>query len=120
MTRLYGEPAQVHRGWIGRQEGVDGEDGPAQILWRDRLYLVREVLAHWVETTPWWQSARVRSLYDAGTALATEAPGRPALDDGEREVWRVEARAGRLAPSVVLDIALDAATGHWQVLRTHD
>ncbi len=137
MVRHYDELVQVHRGWVGGESG--GEGAPAQVLWRERLYLVREVLAHWMETTPWWHSAAVRALHAGGTSTgALDLPlspgwdspvpdagadtpvGSPAEDTGDREVWRVEARAGRIAPRVVLDLALDSATGSWRVLRCHD
>lgn len=136
MARHYDELVQVHQGWVDGEAG--GEGAPAQVLWRERLYLVREVLAHWVETTPWWQSAAVRALHGGGTSPTPAAAlspgwdspvpdagagapvGSPVEDTGDREVWRVEARAGRIAPRVVLDLALDSATGSWRVLRCHD
>ena len=47
VTRDDGEPVEVRR---------DENDEPIQFVWHDRLYLVRGVLAHWVESTPWWSS----------------------------------------------------------------
>ena len=46
--RQYDDPVEVRRG--------ETED-PDQFLWRGRLWKVRAVVAHWVETGPWWQSA---------------------------------------------------------------
>ncbi len=43
MSRLYGDPVEV---WTR-----DGE--PSQFVWRDRLYLVRRVLDHWVVAREW-------------------------------------------------------------------
>ncbi|MEZ5095104.1 MAG: DUF6504 family protein [Nocardioides sp.] len=76
--RRYDDPVEVRRGWIG-SPGEDtgsgqgsgqgsghgtgrGTEGPEQFLWRGRLWRVRAVLAHWVETGPWWQSTRVRAV----------------------------------------------------------
>ncbi len=42
------------------------------------------------------------------------------IDDGEREVWRVEARAGRTASTGVFDLVLDWSTGAWTLARTMD
>jgi hypothetical protein len=92
--RQYIEPVEVRRGRVG------GVEGPAQFLWRDRLYLVRDVLGCWVESTAWWRGGR-------------ESPG-------EREVWRVEAGRGRHQHRLVADLALDPAEGHWVLLRTYD
>ena len=44
--RQYDDPVEVRRG--------EAED-PDQFLWRGRLWKVRAVVAHWVETGPWWQ-----------------------------------------------------------------
>jgi hypothetical protein len=92
--RHYVEPVEVRRGRIGDVEG------PAQFLWRHRLYLVRDVLACWVEASSWWRTG----------------------DDGccEREVWRVEAGRGRQHPPVVADLAHSAQDGRWLLLRTYD
>ena len=46
--RQYDDPVEVRRG--------EAED-PDQFLWRGRLWKVRAVVAHWVETGPWWQGA---------------------------------------------------------------
>ncbi|MGN6522350.1 MAG: DUF6504 family protein [Actinomycetes bacterium] len=86
MSRLYAEVIEVRR----------GDEAPAQFLWRGRLYVVREVLSHWFEAPPWWQD---------GAAAA-------ALD---RELWRVEASAGRAAGSGVYDVAFDWASGQWSL-----
>jgi hypothetical protein len=131
MTRHYNEFAQVERGWLETSTG--GTEGPTHILWRNRLYRVRDVLARWVETGAWWRSSTIRSLHDGAipptsaisTTGADERAGSVTVvdtgwDAGEREVWRLEAQAGRSAPVIVFDLALDSATGQWQVLRTHD
>ena len=104
MSRRCAEPIEVQR----------RDDLPRQFLWRGRLYVVRDVLAHWVEAGRWWRTA-------GAAALTTGAASGPAvLDDGEREYWRVEASAGRLAGAGVYDICLDWSAGGWTVARVLD
>lgn len=91
MTRRYAEPVEVRR----------QQETPAQFLWRDRLYVVREVLDSWVESGAWWQAPQ--------GAL-----------DGEREFWRVEAAAGRTGGWGVYDLCFDWSTGTWSLTRTMD
>jgi hypothetical protein len=79
MTRRYNDAVEVHR----------RDDVPAAFLWHGRLYSVRAVLAHWVEAGGWWRFQR----------SGTSADGPAALDDREREIWRVEAGPGRAAGS---------------------
>ncbi len=52
MSRRYGDEVEVRL-----RDGV-----PEQFLWRGRLYLVREVLARWCGTGPWWRGPEVRGL----------------------------------------------------------
>ena len=65
--RRYADPVEVRRGPID-QRLLDGPsaqgatEGPQQFLWRGRLWKVRAVLAHWVETGPWWQSTGARAV----------------------------------------------------------
>lgn len=92
--RHYVEPVEVRSGLVG------GIEGPAQFLWRRRLYLVRDVLGFWVESSSWWRAG------DGGCA--------------ERQVWRVEAGRGRQASRVVADLALDPVDAQWLLLRTYD
>lgn len=91
MSRIYAEPIEV---WL-----ADGR--PAQFAWRGRLYLVRQVLEHWVTTREWWKRTGAE-------------PGEPT----EREFWRVEAVAGRTTG--VYELRFDAATGEWVLLRVWD
>jgi hypothetical protein len=121
--RRYDDPVDVRKGW------VTGVEGPEQFLWRGRLWKVRAVLAHWVETTPWWQSSGVKAVLgsdepaaDAGTD-AGQARGADLLV--ERELWRVE--AGRGAGSVgggagdgVFDLSFDWSDGCWQLVGCED
>ncbi|MHB1615153.1 MAG: DUF6504 family protein [Actinomycetes bacterium] len=81
------------------------DGSPAQFLWRHRVYVVRGVLAHWAEAGAWWQ-------LDPG-------PGPdPDLSMGaQREVWRVEARAGMQGGSGVFVLSRDPAVGRWSLAR---
>ncbi|HSK28041.1 MAG TPA: DUF6504 family protein [Jiangellales bacterium] len=131
MSRRYDEQVEVRRGLVG------GAEAPAQFLWRDRLFLVQGVLAHWVETGAWWRSPAARAVHGVEEGEGEGPPGRPGaadpaagvrgasvalglLADDEREVWRVEAAAGRWSPSGVFDLALDWSSGSWVLVRTHD
>ena len=131
--RRYDEPVEVRRGPVA---GWSSERGPAQFLWRRRLWKVRAVQAHWVETGPWWQHAGVRAV------IGSEEPTTAGLPTGsstgtatsvaellvEREVWRVEAGPGGPGgPATVgglgngvFDLAHDGATGVWQLVGCTD
>lgn len=107
--RQYGDPVEVRRG--------EAED-PDQFLWRGRLWKVRAVVAHWVETGPWWQPST----------------GGPATDPvAERELWRVEAGRGAQGGARrhdrpadeqetygVFDLSFDWTDGRWQLVGCLD
>ena len=130
--RRYDDPVDVRKGW------VTGVEGPEQFLWHGRLWKVRAVLAHWVETTPWWQSSGVRAVVGsaeagsaatAGTGPAEGRAGGPAGDLlVERELWRVEAGAGRAVSggsddalgNGVFDLSFDGAEGAWLLVGCAD
>ncbi|MGE0818645.1 MAG: DUF6504 family protein [Candidatus Nanopelagicales bacterium] len=142
--RSYGEAVQVRTAPPG-EAGPD-ERAPAQFLWRGRLYVVRAVLAHWIELGTWWASSGSRRR---SPAAALPAPADPPLEPArrsvafdvgavEREVWRVEARAGRSSAVGVYDLVRDvpaasaallddpvldlaaAAPARWRLARTLD
>lgn len=93
--RQYDDPVEVRRG--------EAED-PDQFLWRGRLWKVRAVVAHWVETGPWWQGGD-----RAGDPVA------------ERELWRVEAGRGREQDTYgVFDLSFDWTDGRWQLVGCLD
>src|SRR4029078_13742523 len=85
--RRYDDPVEVRKG---------PEESPEQLLWRGRLWQVRAVLAHWVETGSWWQSTGARAVIGA-----EEPEGSPTVDLlapdllAERELWRGGGRRGR-------------------------
>lgn len=140
MTRRYDDPVDVRRSTVGAGPGA-GPGAPAQFLWRGRLYVVREVLGHWVEVRPWWRAGAARALLGTDTPDASQPSGALALaapplapahpgpsgrapdrtvDEGEREVWRVEAGAGRLHGTGVYDLCLDPVDGTWSLARALD
>ena len=127
MVRRYEEPIEVRQTATGAPgaagapgpEGVHGvpvEDGPTTpgpeaFVWRGRLYVVRAVLDRWQERRPWWRDAREQGSGDVLT------------DARERQVWRVEASAGRCAGVGVYDLGADPqglGTPHWRLLRVAD
>lgn len=108
MVRRYDDPVEVRP--------VAGSGRPGQFLWRGRLYVVRDVLAHWVEVGAWWRPRGADGL-----------PLR--IDEAGRQLWRVEATAGRSAPGApgaagaaagVYDLAYDEAGGSWTLARALD
>ncbi|MCW2605369.1 MAG: hypothetical protein JWO60_62 [Frankiales bacterium] len=138
MTRLHTDPVEVRK----------RDDEPEQFLWRDRLYVVREVLARWTEAGSWWQGAAVAALHTGESSAAGPAPldtaplppspkwgqrawGEPApdvgtsvgpatIDDRERSWFRVEAGAGRYAGTGVYDLCFDWSTNAWSLARVLD
>lgn len=128
--RRYDDPVDVRKGM------VDGSEGPEQFLWRGRLWKVQSVLAHWVETGAWWDSAGARAVLGTEAAAGVEeveggGGGRaltmlPTLPDmvAEREIWRVEASRGRLSAEGggggVFDLLFDWAEGSWRLARCLD
>jgi hypothetical protein len=54
MSRRHADAVEVRR----------RDEVPEQFLWRNRLYQVREVLGHWVESGAWWRSATSSALIE--------------------------------------------------------
>lgn len=117
MVRCHADTVEVRR----------RDDEPEQFLWRERLYVVRQVLAHWVESGQWWSAASGAALLAGEHVAVGSEPGRagsataPAqLDDGERDMWRVEASAGQFAGTGVYDLCFDWSRGGWRLVRIAD
>ena len=115
--RRYDDPVETRMGL------VSGVEGPEQFLWRGRLWKVCDVVGHWVETGPWWQSSGVRAVVGTDDAFAEEpsvAPS-PVGHDllAEREMWRVEAGAG-MASAGVFDLSFSWSDGNWQLVGCAD
>ena len=110
--RQYDDPVEVRRG--------EAED-PDQFLWRGRLWKVRAVVAHWVETGPWWQGASDGGHDAAESRTITDLVA-------ERELWRVEAgrgiQGGRQQAGEqsygVFDLSFDWTDGRWQLVGCLD
>ncbi len=137
--RRYDDPVEVRRGRIeGGQPGEGQPEGPEQFLWRGRLWKVRAVLAHWVETGAWWQSPAAREAIGSDDPDGpSTAPDAGAPDAGvvvrpdllaERELWRVEAASGMTGPPAgsdepgggVFDLSFDWNDGTWQLVGCLD
>lgn len=87
---------------------VTAADGvPQRIRWRDRSYVVEQVLAQWIESGAWWQMVARR----VGAATSERTPV-------SCTVWRVEARGGR--GSIVIDLAHDVEADSWSLVRLAD
>ena len=121
--RRYDDPVEVRKGMVA---GADGEvEGPEQFLWHGRLWKVCGVVAHWVETGPWWQSREVAAVLGDVSGAEDEAERSASVHDllAEREVWRVEAARGLAATGAgrgVFDLAFDWDRGSWQLSRCLD
>ena len=128
--RRYDDPVEVRKGLV---PGVGGQvEGPEQFLWRGRLWKVCDVVGHWVETGPWWQSRDVAPVLGADTADPTVAPTAGSTGSrtvsvhdliAAREVWRVEAARGMAASGHgrgVFDLVFDWGQGGWLLTRCAD
>lgn len=128
--RQYDDPVEVRRG--------EAED-PDQFLWRGRLWKVRAVVAHWVETGPWWQASSGPSGGPGGGPGAGDRDRGVADLVAERELWRVEAGRGAQARQAsdragdrgsdrdsdqetygVFDLSFDWTDGRWQLVGCLD
>lgn len=124
--RRYDDPVEVRRGET---------DGPEQFLWRGRLWKVRAVVAHWVETAPWWQSTTAQGVIGTDEPAADLTADRSPRGAGvdllvERELWRVEAGRGMVAvtgpggevlhTSGVFDLSFSFTDGRWQLVGCAD
>jgi hypothetical protein len=144
MVRRYDEVIEVRE---------TSTRGPALFLWRGRVYAVRSVLGHWRERRAWWlegATARLLGLEPSvspTSPTSSMSPTEPASDSGddtagaaavadvlEREIWRVEAGAGRSDTVGVYDLgrdvvdlgdleiapAIPAPRAHWRLLQIAD
>ena len=111
--RRYDDPVEVRTG---------ADEDPDQFLWRGRLWQVREVVAHWVETGAWWARRGSDGGSDGGSVLDRDLLR-------EREVWRVAAARGRVAAATaegadpgfgVFDLVFSWSEGSWQLVRAMD
>jgi hypothetical protein len=143
MVRRYAELVDVR----GASQ-ADGLQAPTAFVWRDRLYVVREVVGHWRERRAWWSGAAAQALHGDGQADRNGHPdgnghsaghrdgdGRgdgavaPPVDElgSEQELWRVEASRGHSYATGVYDLCQDVSAtgttgtpGAWRLLRVAD
>ena len=121
--RRYDDPVEVRKG---------ADEDPDQFLWRGRLWQVREVVAHWVETGAWWARRPERGPEKGPDPGPGQADQSGAVDTDllrEREVWRVTAARGRVAAQEspehdpgfgVFDLVFSWSEGSWQLVRALD
>jgi hypothetical protein len=112
MVRRYDEVIEVRE---------TSTSGPGHFLWRGRIYAVRSVLGHWRERRAWWLEGATARLLGLDPAEAPE-PARDAEDVLEREIWRVEAGAGRSDVVGVYDLGRDVVEpgACWRLLQVAD
>ena len=116
MARRVGESVEV-------RVACDPDDAPMSFLWRGRLYVVRAVLGHWRERREWWAAAAARALHGDGEG---SAPGTSTTLEHERDVWRVEASAGRTFGNGVYDLCREPVVDPsptaqaWRLVRVAD
>ena len=94
----------------------DSDLVPEAFIWRGRLYVVRDVLAHWRERRAWWRDAldAEEEHVRPGETLAAAA--------SEQHIWRVEASRGWSFAPGVYDLAHDESThdDRWSLVRVAD
>jgi hypothetical protein len=121
MSRRYDEPIEVTSALARTPRTSD----PEAFIWRGRLFVVRAVIDRWQERRAWWR--------EVGTEVQVRAEGGPEgagagvganRHERERQVWRVEASAGKAAGTGVFDLGADGVTAggspRWLLLRAHD
>jgi hypothetical protein len=111
-------PAFLARRHADPVEVVRRDSAPTQFLWRGRLYVVREVLDHWLRSGAWWQAVALTRL-TSGESSTDGEPVTAGLDD-EREFWRVEAAPGRTGARAVVELCHYLTSGSWTVTAIHD
>ena len=91
-----------------------GGDGPAQFVWRRRVWRVTEVQTRWVETADLVNSPQVR----AARGDSEGADGGDLLR--EEEIWRVVASPGRERDAGVYELAHAWGSGRWMLRAVVD
>ena len=122
--RRYDETIDVRSGRIGEGiRGLDGEllaahpEGPAQFVWRNRLWRVLGVQARWIESDAWWNGPAARAVRGDDAVAETDTGGDVLC---EHEVWRVEAANGRDGSRGVYELAHAWSDGSWSLRVVND
>ena len=114
--RRYDDPVEVRKG---------ADEDPEQFLWRGRLWQVREVVAHWVETGAWWtrrtadqsEPGPVRPGEPTPTCCASaRSGGWPLPGEGSLPFASPEHDPG----FGVFDLVFSWSEGSWQLVRAVD
>ena len=116
--RRYDDPVEVRKGWVSGP-AHQGE-GPEQFLWRGRLWKVRAVLAHWVETGPWWQSGVGRPVGSDEADAGATAPGPSATCSSSASCGGSRPAAAARRRGGVFDLSFDWTDGRWQLVGCAD
>jgi hypothetical protein len=113
--RRYDDPVETRMGQ------VSGMEGPEQFLWRGRLWKVRAVLAHWVETGPWWQSGGVRAVIGSDQPVAAqESPDLRSADLRSADLRSADLRSADLRSADLRSADLRGADLRSADLRSAD
>ena len=96
--------ASLARQYAERVEVACRGNRPDQFLWRGRPHRVRAVLDHWVVTGSWWEGGGEKQW-----------EGASAVEEDERQFWRVEAAVGQGGGLAVVDLCHAVSTGTWSV-----
>ena len=152
MARTYDDEVDVRTtaaggaaGQAGAGASVSGGERPEAFVWHGRLHVVRSVLGRWYERRAWWEQdpQRGEEAVLAASSATTGAAGRSGVAPGsrssrgsagssgegatrtaslDREVWQVEASAGRAAGCGVYELCREdpAAPGGWSLRRVDD
>lgn len=112
--RRYDEAIEVKPGLVA------GQEAPAQFLWRNRLWMVRAVEDRWVETCAWWHGPAARAVRGDDVDTADLTGDLTGDVTGEREIWRVQAAAGRSGDYGVCELAHASSTGEWRLVHLMD
>jgi uncharacterized protein DUF6504 len=103
--------SSVHSVLEEQVEVARSGEAPEQFILRNRLYLVRSLLARWTEPGGWrWSGpGRVAPVPVGGLAGGVTVINSVPVDQADRELWRVEAAAGMSARLQVFDLCRDTA-----------
>ncbi len=127
MGRAYEDSVYVR---VAAARGGEGGSAvePEAFVWRERLYVVREVLGSWCSPVPWWQGRAARALRGespggggrlgvVGSSALASSPGGPAVDE---RVWRVSASVGYAADPGTYDLVREPGGQRWRLAKVVD
>jgi len=97
----------------GAQPGVLPAGAPLRFDWRGRTYRVVDILGHWLDNDPWWRGMQPRDVPQS----AADVTG---IRYRSRRVWQVEATNTETAQIGVYELAQEADSGQWWLLRLWD